>query len=453
MTETARESGLDTSLLPKPEAERRLGRFAYMSLWLGDGVNLGNMTLGSSLVVAGVAMMNIYQTFVAAAIAIGIISLIFALNDRVGYRYGIPYVVHLRMSFGVKGSVVSSLLRGIPALVWYGFQSWIGATALNEIAKIVLGVDQPFFMFIVLQAVQIALSIYGFHAIKWVESVISVVIMLALVYVFYLLLAEHSAQIAATWVHAEGTWGIEFWGFIMAFMGNYAAIFLSASDYSRELRPGIGNGARGLLYFLPIILAYGTVLCIGAMLASVTGVSNPAKAIPMIVNNPAISVFISAFIVMGAIAVNMVANIVPPAYVITLLTKMNYKAAVTLSGILAACTFPWVLVQDESAVGLTYFILTYSAFLGPIVAILLIEYYVLRRQQVDIDELYRPDGEFAGYNRAAIVAMLIGAAAAFVKVELAWSIGLIVAGISYYVLMGQTALGGIFVKGTIFEKK
>ncbi|BEU86725.1 NCS1 family transporter [Selenomonas sp. TAMA-11512] len=453
MAEMEHESGLDTSLLPKKESERKLGKLAYMSLWLGDGVNLGNMTLGSSLVVAGVAMMNIYQTFVAAAIAISIISIIFSLNDRLGYKSGIPYVVHLRMSFGVKGSIVSSLLRGIPALVWYGFQSWIGATALNEISKIVLGIDQPFVMFVILQVVQIGLSLYGFHAIKWVESVISTVIMLALVYVLFLLITEHSAQISTTWVHAEGTWGIEFWGFIMAFMGNYAAIFLSAADYSRELRPGIGNGERSMLYFFPIILAYGTVLCIGAMLASVTGVSNPAKAIPILVNNPAISVFISAFIVMGAIAVNMVANIVPPTYVITLLTKMNYKAAVTLSGILAACTFPWVLVQDSSAVGLTYFILIYSAFLGPIVAILLIEYYILRQQKVDIDELYRPDGEFAGYNKAAIVAMLIGAAAAFVKVELAWVIGLVVAGIAYYILMGQTEMGAVFRKGTIFEKK
>ena len=41
------------------------------------------------------------------------------------------------MSFGIKGTVISSLLRGIPAIVWYGIQSWIGGTALNEIAKIV----------------------------------------------------------------------------------------------------------------------------------------------------------------------------------------------------------------------------------------------------------------------------------------------------------------------------
>ena len=79
-----------------------------MFMWIGDGVNLGNMTLGASLIVAGVATLNVFQTFVAAMIAIGIISAIFAINDRFGYRTGIPYVVQLRMSFGIKGSIISS---------------------------------------------------------------------------------------------------------------------------------------------------------------------------------------------------------------------------------------------------------------------------------------------------------------------------------------------------------
>ena len=74
----------------------------YAFMWIGDGVNLGNMTLGASLIVAGLATLNIWQTFAAAIIAIGIISTVFALNDRVGYRTGIPYVVQLRMSFGRK---------------------------------------------------------------------------------------------------------------------------------------------------------------------------------------------------------------------------------------------------------------------------------------------------------------------------------------------------------------
>ena len=132
-------TGVDESLKPKTEAERTVGAIPYLFMWIGDGVNLGNMTLGASLVVAGVATLNIFQTFAAAILAIGIISTFFALNDRLGYRTGIPYVVQLRMSFGVKGSIISSLLRGVPAIVWYGFQSWIGGTALNEIVKIVYG--------------------------------------------------------------------------------------------------------------------------------------------------------------------------------------------------------------------------------------------------------------------------------------------------------------------------
>ncbi|MBS4211693.1 NCS1 family transporter [Neobacillus rhizophilus] len=451
--QTHQSTGVDESLNPKAENERTVGPVSYMFMWIGDGVNLGNMTLGASLVVAGVATLNIIQTFAAAIIAIGIISIIFALNDRVGYRTGIPYVVQLRMSFGHKGSVISSLLRGIPAIVWYGFQSWVGGTALNEMAKIATGgsFDSVPICFVVLQLVQIVLSMYGFHAIKWVESLISIVIMLALVYVFYLLLADHSAVITQKWVNTSGTWGLPFWALIMVFMGNYAAIFLSAADYSRELKTGISDKKRGLLYFSPILIAYGFVIAIGAMLATVTGNSNPVKAFAIVVDNSYITFFVSAFIVMGAIAVNMVANIVPPAYVITLLTKAKFKLAVTITGLLALCSFPWVLVQDSSSKGLGIFILIYSAFLGPIVSILLIEYYIFRKQKVNIPDLYKEEGPFAGYNPAAVLAMLIGAGAAFLKVELAWIIGVVVAGIAYILLTKYAFKDSKFKKGTIFE--
>lgn len=448
------DTGLDESLNPKTESERTVGPIDYIFMWIGDGVNLGNMTLGASLVVAGIATLNTVQTFAAAIIAIGIISTIFALNDRLGYRTGIPYVVQLRLSFGLKGSILSSLLRGIPAIVWYGFQSWIGGTALNEIAKIVTGgaFDSVAICFVVLQLVQIVLSLYGFHAIKWVETLVSIVIMLALVYVVGVLLTSHSDVIAEKWVHAEGSWGLPFFAFIMMFMGNYAAIFLSAADFSRELKTGVSDTKRGFLYFLPILIAYGLTLAIGAMLAAATGITNPVKAFAVVVDNSYITLFVSAFIVMGAIGVNMVANIIPPTYVITLLTKMKFKPAVTVTGLLALCSFPWVLVQDSSAKGLGMFILIYSAFLGPIVSILLIEYYILRRQRVNVADLYKEDGPFAGYNPAAVVAMLIGAGAAFIKVELAWIIGLVVAGIAYILLTKFAFKDSKFKEGTIFEK-
>ncbi len=447
------EIRVDDSLKPKRESDRTVGSVPYMFMWIGDGVNLGNMTLGASLIAAGVATLNVLQTFVAAIIAIGIISVIFALNDRFGYRTGIPYVVQLRMSFGIKGSVISSFLRGVPAIVWYGFQSWVGATALNEIVKVLSGggFDSIPVCFVILQGVQIVLSLYGFHAIKWVETLASVVIMLALVYVFGLLLNSHSSAITDVWVNAKGTWGLPFFAFIMVFLGNYAAIFLSAADYSRELKTGISDKKRSALYFVPIVIAYGFVLTIGAMMAAATGISNPVKAFAVIVDNPYITVGVSAFIVIGAIAVNMVANIVPPAYVISLVTKLKYKASVVVTGLLALCSFPWVLVQDSSAKGLNMFILIYSAFLGPIVAILLVEYYILRKQKVDTAELYREDGAFKGYNPSAILAMLIGAGAAFLLVDIGWIIGFTAAGISYLLLSKFAFKGSSFKKGTIFE--
>lgn len=454
INETDIHHAVDESLQPKKNEARTVNPLSYMFMWVGDGVNLGNMTLGASLVVAGTATLNLFQTFAAAIIAIGIISIVFALNDRVGYRTGIPYVVQLRMSFGMKGSIISSLLRGIPAIVWYGFQSWLGGTALNEIAKAVTGgsFDNIAICFVILQVVQILLSMKGFHAVAWVETLASVVIMLALIYVFIVLLTAHSDVIVEKWVHAKGSWGLPFFGFIMMFMGNYAAIFLSAADYSRELKPGISDAKRGFLYFSPILIAYGFVLTIGAMLAAATGISNPVKAFAIVVDNPYITVGVSAFIVLGAIATNMVANIIPPTYVITSLTKMKYKVAVTITGLLALGAFPWVLVKDSSSKGLGMFILIYSAFLGPIAAILLVEYYILRKQKINVADLYKEDGVFAGFNPAAILAMFIGAGAAFLEVELAWIIGVVVGGIAYILLSKFAFKNSKFKKGTIFEK-
>lgn len=444
----------DESLKPNGPEDRTLGALGYMSLWVGDGVNMGNMTLGASVIVAGMAVLNIWQTITAALIAIGIVSTFFALNDRAGYKYGIPYVAHLRASFGKKGTLLSSLLRAVPAVIWYGVQSWIGGTALNEVFKILSSgaFDNVFVGFIILIVAQILLSMKGFKSIKVVESVASIVLMGIVITVFVILMKDHSAAISTSWINAKGTWGIEFFAYIMVFLGNYAAIFLSAADYSRELKTGYTDKKRGLLYFVPIIIAYGSVIVVGAMLASATGYTNPALGLPALFDSVYMQLFISVFIVFGAIAVNLVANIVTPAYVIQLFTKLNYKASVTITGLLAMASFPWLLVQDDNAKGLDTFVHVYSAFLGPLIAILLVDFYIMRKQRIDIEELYKKGGSFDGVNPAALLALGIGTAAAFVFVDLAWLIGLIVAGIAYPIITKTMFKGSRFKRGTIFEK-
>lgn len=443
------------SLRPLGEKDRKLGAFGYMSLWVGDGVNMGNMTLGASVIVAGAALLNIWQTLAAALLAIGIISTLFALNDRVGYRTGIPYVTHLKMSFGEKGSLISSLLRAVPAVIWYGIQSWIGGTALNEVFRILSNgaIDNVVVAFIILLVIQILLSMKGFESIKWVETVASVVLMGIVITVFVILMKDHREAVVDTWVNTSGSWGVPFFGMVMVFLGNYAAIFLSASDYSRELKTGYSDTKRAMLYFVPIVISYGSVIAVGAMLASATGYTNPALGLPALFDNVYMQLFISAFIVFGAIAVNMVANIVTPTYVIQLFTKLNYKIAVTITGLLAMVSFPWLLVQDDNAKGLDLFVLIYSAFLGPMVAILIVEYYILRKQKIDVEELYKKDGNFSGTNMAAILAMLISAGLAFLFVDLAWIIGFVSAGILYPLISKYFFKGSRFKKDTILEDR
>ena len=276
--------------------------------------------------------------------------------------------------------------------------------------------------------------------------------MIGLIYVFGILVTSYGTEITQTWVQAEGSWGLPFFALIMVFLGNYAGIFVSAADYSRELKTGISDKKRGALYFIPITLSYGFVIVIGAMLAAATGITNPAIALPVVIENPYISAGVSLFIVITVIATNMVANVVPPAYVITLLTKLKYKASVTITGLLALGAFPWLLIQESSAAGLNMFVLIYSAFLGPVISILLVEYYILRKQRVNTADLYNEEGSYAGYNPAGLLAMFIGAAAAFIEVELAWIIGVVVAGIAYYLLSKYAFKGSSFKKGTIFEK-
>ncbi|MFD1125131.1 NCS1 family transporter [Lentilactobacillus raoultii] len=429
---SAKSLSISADLKPRTQSQRHVGQWSYMAMWLGDGFNIGNVTLGSSIVVAGVATMNLLQTILAAGIAIAIITVIFVLNDHFGYYTGSPYVIQLRMTFGILGAKLASLLRGIPAVVWYGFQSWTGSLALNQIAKITVGVNQPALFFVGLLTIQTLISIKGFRSIKVVASAISLFMAILLVGMLIYLVTQRNTAFSSRMIHVKGTWGPTFWGFIVAFLGNYTAIFESAADYSRELRTGFSNKHRAALYFLPIFIAYGITVLTGALLAVVTGISSPVHAMARLFNNDLVTVIVSAFIVLGTVTTNLVANIIPPTYVLNAWFNLSEKWSLIIVAILASLSFPWLLVQDSSSTGLTVFIKTYSAFLGPMTAIVLNEYYVKRRRKVDVAALY--DDQKVKAAPQPIIALFAGALLALVGVNLSWPIGFIVSWLTLWLL-------------------
>jgi NCS1 family nucleobase:cation symporter-1 len=427
------QAPISEELKPIPDEKRHVKVISYMAMWAGDAFNISNITLGSSLVVAGIAVMNLYQTMLAAVIAIAIVSVIFALNDRFGYITGAPYVMQLRLSFGRKGAKAASLLRGIPAVVWFGFQSWSGALALNQVLKILThnSFSNVPVCFVVVLVLEVLVALKGFQSIKVLATVVSAFVMVALLSVFTILVTKYPNVIAAKFVHVHGTWGLTFFGFIVAFLGNYTTIFESAADYSRELRPHLSNSKRCFLYFIPILFAYGITLLTGAMLAIATGISSPVNAMAHIFQNNSVTLFVSIFIVVGCITSNMVANIMPPTYVLTSLFKMPQKVALAMVALLCIATCPWLLVQNTSSMGLALFIKIYSIFLGPMTAVILLEYYVERHQRVDMLNLYN-DAAQKDVHWNAPIALFVGAAFAVLNVNLSWIIGFVVSGIVYY---------------------
>ncbi|WP_299906360.1 NCS1 family transporter [uncultured Paracoccus sp.] len=414
-----------------PQQTRIMDPWSYLFAWLGGCVSIGTFTVGSGLV----GTLNLLQTFVAIAIGCTVIGLALMINGRAGHIYGIPFMVQARSSFGFAGTRLPALVRSVPAIVWYGFQSWIGAGALNLVAETLFGYSNIWLFFIGFQFLQIGLSVLGFHGIKWLENIGSVFIIGALVYMFISVINKYGAEISANLINVEGTWGAPFWGATMLFLGVYSTMMLNVSDYSRELQKRVGPLRQVAIYANSILPATLFMGLIGLMVSGATGEVDPIKVFSSAVDNKFLLIITLLFIVFAQVTTNILNNVVPPAYALMDIFKLKFKTSAVLVGLLAFATFPWMLVRDESAAGLNLFIQTYSAFLGPIFAILVVDFYAIRRQKLDLDKLYDETGPYAGINPAAVIATVIGVISALTFSGISWYASLIPAGLSYYLLM------------------
>lgn len=414
-----------------PQQVRIMGRTSYLLAWMGGCVSIGTFTMGSSLV----GQLNLVQTTVAIAIGCLVIGVGLVVNGAAGYKYGIPFMVQARSAFGITGTRVPGLVRAVPALVWYGFQSWIGAGALNAVSATLFGFDNLVLYFVLFQALQIGLSIFGFKGIKWLENVGSVFILFALVYMFISVIDRYGAEITESLVNTEGTWGLPFWNATMLFLGIYATMMLNVSDYSREHVKGSGPGLLTTIYamsILPVTLFMGLI---GLMVSGATGTLDPIQVFSNAVDNTPLLVVTLLFIAFAQVTTNVLNNVVPPTYILMDVFKLSFRTSAIAVGLLAVATCPWLLVREESADGLQTFVQTYSAFLGPIFAVMVVDYYVIRSRRLDLGELYDEQGTLRGVNPAALIAVAVGVVVAFSVSAVGWYASLVPAGLTYYLLM------------------
>ena len=379
MSDVNNEKKQASSLEPIQPKDRIMNWGSNTMLWLGGCISIGTLTMGSAQLEKG---LNLIQLFLAVFLGSLILVIGIAMNDQFSYKTGAPYAIQLKSAFGTKGSMIPVLLRGLPAIVWYGFQTWLGGAALNNICIAFGGPDNIWFWFIAFQFVQILLSMKGFQGAKWIGNIAGVVISLAMLYLLYICMSQYGDVIGDKLMGHSGTWGMPFVAAVIAFFGNSTTVMLNAGDYSREVKTGYNAVTRGASYFVAMVPATVLLGLIGAMASTATGIANPINAFAQMVDNKFVLVVTLGFIIFAQLSTNLASNVIPPAYAFMDVFKMKHKTAVILVGILAVCTCPWILTNDSSAAGLDLFVKIYSAFFAPIFAVLITDFFILHKRNV-----------------------------------------------------------------------
>jgi NCS1 family nucleobase:cation symporter-1 len=436
--------GVDVDL--QPTQKRIMGKLDYTASFMGGCVSIGTFSMGAGLI----GTLTVLQAILAMAIGCLVIAIGLTVIGQAGYKYGIPYVVQIRSSFGTQGAKVAGILRGLPAIVWFGFQSWVGAGAINSCTSMLFGFDNIVVVFALFTILQVALAIKGFEGIKWMENISCIFILAILIYMLYIVMTEFASDIDAVFAGIEGTWGGPFWAATTSFLGIYATMICNASDYSRNVKEDVKAGWQTSIYtiaILPVTLFMGLI---GLLVTAATGNSDPVVVFSTTMDSKFLTIVTLLFIAFAQVTTNVLNNIVPPSYVLMEQFKVKWSHATVIVGILSVCCMPWKLVTAESAAGLNLFTQIYSAFLGPIFAVMAVDYYLLRKQTLDVNDLYDKEGCFKGVNWAAIVAIAVGAICSCLLISYSWYVSLLPTGLVYYFMMksGKTS----FVKGTIFEK-
>lgn len=444
-----------------PAPERTWGTYSIFALWMSDTHAISNYAFASSLFVLGLPAWEVFVALLAG------ITIVYGLMNRMGHaghRTGVPYPVLARASWGVYGANIPALLRAIMAVAWYGIQTWLASTAVVLLTlQLAPGLDAyhhnsilglstlGWVAFLVMWGLQAVLLTRGMEFIRKVQDFATgpVVWLVVLALAVYLVVkAGGDISLTRSLTGLSGSAQVQQSLIAVSLtVATFLTLVLNYADFAR-FTPDHRSYRRGNLIGLPVnFTAFAVVaVLVTAGTISVFGeaIYDPVKVIQKI-DNPVVTVIGALAFIVATIGINVVANFVSPAYDFANLAPkyLNFKRGGMITALLAIVVMPWKLYS--SALVIQYFLGALGAFLGPLVAILLVDYHLVRRGRIDVDALFSADARGAyyyrrGYNPKAATAFLPAAAVcaalalvpAFdVVAPFSWIVGMGLAGALY----------------------
>lgn len=433
MHQSSHDSALtNEDLAPVPPEKRTWTMWNFAALWISMAACIPTYMLASSLIQGG---MNWWQAVLTIFLGNAIVLVPMVLNAHAGTAYGIPFPVFCRASFGTRGANVPALLRALVACGWFGIQAWIGGDAIHQIlavffpklaegAKIAgLGISgSQLVCFLFFWSINMWVIYRGIHTIRILLSIKApLLIFLGLVLLFWAygaaggfgpMLSKPSAF--APGGAKDGQFPSFFLGALTGMIGFWATLSLNIPDFSRYARSqkdqvlGQAIGlppTMGLYSFIGVAVTSATAVIYGG-----DGIWDPVQVLTRF-KNPAVLVVAMLALCIATLATNIAANVVSPANDFANLapSKISFRAGGFITGIIGVLMMPWKLMADPSGYIFTWLI-GYSALLGPIAGIMIADYFVLRRCKLDVDDLYRAEGQYRytnGFSYAALGAFIL----------------------------------------------
>ena len=429
----AHETAYNENLAPSDVSERTWNKWHFTALWVGMSICVPTYTLGGVLV--AFFGLSAGEALFAILLANVIILVPLILNGRAGAKYGIPFPILLRSSFGVVGSNIPAILRGLIACGWFGIQCLFGGLAVDILFdKLIpfwealggLGYFVSFFIFMTANAYVV---IRGFESIKILETVAAP--LLLIVGIALLFWGWGKADMAAVFAQApnrpEGASVVPFFlGGLTAMVGFWATLALNIPDFTRYSKSQ-NDHTIGQMLGLPITMflfsALGVVMTSASLSIFGETISDPVTMIGKI-DSTFWVIIAMIIIILATISTNTAANMVAPTNDFQNIAPkiINMRRGVMLTALVGTILVIWEvlrssgLVVSEVSLESLYsnWLLTYSSLLGPVAGVMIADFYLVRKQNLDVIELYKASGAYGKYNWAGILAFLVPAVLALV---------------------------------------
>jgi NCS1 family nucleobase:cation symporter-1 len=417
-------------MAPVRLADRKWNKWDIAALWVGMAVCIPTYMLASSLIAGG---MNWWQAILTISLGNVIVLIPMVLNAHAGTKYGIPFPVFARASFGLQGTHLPCLLRAIVGCGWFGIQTWIGGAATHQILSAVfegwrnlpvldLGVlgSQPvgaWLGFLIFWVVNLAIVIRGIESIRWMEKIAAP--FLLLIGLALLVWAVVRAKGFGPMLGKPSTFQTtaDFWRYffpaLTGMVGYWATLSLNIPDftrYARSQKDQMLGQALGLNTTMPFYSFIGVAVTSATVVIFGREIWDPVQLLAEF-KSPVLVIVSMAALWIATLTTNLAANVVAPANSISNLWPrgISFRLGAVITCVVGVAIMPWKLLATPGGYIFTWLV-GYSGLLGPIAGILIADYYLIRRTRLDLGALYGVGDQYryrGGFNPAAMIALFV----------------------------------------------